>query len=98
MERAIKQAARELLLAQSSDWPFIMTVDTMVKYARERARKHLSSFLDLAAQIRNNSIDENQLKMLEETDNVFPNINYQHFQNLESTVALEKERFFSPVS
>ena len=32
-DRAMKQAARELLLAQSSDWAFIMKTGTMVPYA-----------------------------------------------------------------
>ena len=31
--RALNQAARELLLAQSSDWAFIMKTGTMVEYA-----------------------------------------------------------------
>ena len=31
--RALNQAARELLLAQSSDWPFIMKTGTVVEYA-----------------------------------------------------------------
>ncbi|MGE3808952.1 MAG: glycoside hydrolase family 57 protein, partial [Gemmataceae bacterium] len=34
--RALNQAARELLLAQSSDWAFIMKTGTMVEYACER--------------------------------------------------------------
>ena len=31
--RALNQAARELLLAQASDWAFIMRTGTMVPYA-----------------------------------------------------------------
>src|SRR5206468_5158172 len=38
--RALNQAARELLLAQSSDWAFIMKTGTMVEYANDRARVH----------------------------------------------------------
>src|SRR5262245_58884553 len=34
--RALNQAARELLLAQSSDWAFIMKTATAVKYACDR--------------------------------------------------------------
>ncbi|MGH7951421.1 MAG: glycoside hydrolase family 57 protein, partial [Limisphaerales bacterium] len=34
--RALKQAARELLLAQASDWPFILRAGTSPDYARRR--------------------------------------------------------------
>ena len=40
-ERALNQCARELLLAQSSDWPFIITMNTMVDYAHKRVRDHI---------------------------------------------------------
>jgi 1,4-alpha-glucan branching enzyme len=33
LEEALNQAAREVLLAQSSDWAFIMKTGTMVEYA-----------------------------------------------------------------
>ncbi|MFH1790992.1 MAG: 1,4-alpha-glucan branching protein domain-containing protein, partial [Candidatus Omnitrophota bacterium] len=35
-KRALNQAARELILAQASDWPFIMKTGTMVPYAHKR--------------------------------------------------------------
>ncbi|MGI6166324.1 MAG: glycoside hydrolase family 57 protein, partial [Limnochordia bacterium] len=38
---AIKQAARELVLAQSSDWAFIMKTGTMVSYAVKRTEAHI---------------------------------------------------------
>lgn len=37
--RALNQAGRELLLAQSSDWAFIMHTGTMVDYAVKRTKK-----------------------------------------------------------
>ena len=37
--RALNQAARELLLAQSSDWAFIMRTGTMVPYAEKTDKK-----------------------------------------------------------
>ncbi len=40
----LDQAARELLLAQSSDWPFIISSGTTVQYARRRAETHLKRF------------------------------------------------------
>src|SRR5438132_4517000 len=50
--RALNQAARELLLAQSSDWAFIMKTGTMVEYARERTRVHVLTFNHLYDEIK----------------------------------------------
>ena len=50
--RALNQAARELLLAQSSDWAFIMKTGTMVEYAIRRTREHVLRFTRLHDQIR----------------------------------------------
>src|SRR6185295_5845916 len=49
--RALAQLARELLLAQASDWPFILKHETSVGYAARRAREHLLRFDRLAKQI-----------------------------------------------
>ncbi len=46
---AVDQAARELLLAQTSDWPFILHTGTGVDYASRRVRTHLERFWALAA-------------------------------------------------
>ncbi len=43
LKPALDQAARELLLAQSSDWAFIMRTGTTVEYAVERTVNHLSA-------------------------------------------------------
>ena len=56
--RALNQAARELLLAQSSDWAFIMKTGTMVEYACERTKVHVLNFNHLYEQIKKNEIDE----------------------------------------
>ena len=45
--RALTQAGRELLLAQASDWAFIMRTATTVEYADRRTREHLKAFRDL---------------------------------------------------
>lgn len=97
MERAITQAARELLLAQSSDWPFIMTVGTMVEYARERINKHLLRFRNLTEQIRGGNINEEQLSMLESIDNVFSRLDYHNFQKLDTTIPIETGQILSPI-
>ncbi|WNR43700.1 1,4-alpha-glucan branching protein domain-containing protein [Paenibacillus roseipurpureus] len=40
--RALNQAARELMLAQSSDWTFILDADTVTSYATKRIETHLA--------------------------------------------------------
>jgi 1,4-alpha-glucan branching enzyme len=73
---ALNQAARELLLAQSSDWAFIMKTGTMVQYAVKRTRDHLGRFAKLYHDIKGNNIDEKWLKDIEYEDNIFPEIDY----------------------
>ncbi|MBZ0251756.1 MAG: DUF1957 domain-containing protein, partial [Candidatus Methylomirabilis sp.] len=72
--RALKQAARELLLAQSSDWAFIMTSGTTTEYAVRRSRRHLRRFNELYWEIRSGSIDEGALARIEAQDAIFPEI------------------------
>jgi len=69
--RALNQAARELLLAQSSDWPFIMKAGTMVEYARNRVKQHINRFTKLYQDITGNTIDEPWLSELEGRDTIF---------------------------
>ena len=75
--RALNQAARELLLAQSSDWAFIMKTGTMVEYACERTRVHVLNFNHLYEQIKSNEIDEPWLNQIETRHNLFPDIDYR---------------------
>lgn len=72
--RALRQAARCLLLAQASDWPFIMKSGTGVEYALRRLRDHLGRFHYLHEAIRSNAVDERRLKALEFMDSIFPGI------------------------
>ena len=74
--RALSQAARELMLAQSSDWAFIMKVGAMDSYARKRTVDHLVRFLRLYDEIRAGRIDEADLSYIESLDNIFPDIDY----------------------
>ena len=92
LKNALNQAARELLLAQSSDWPFIMTTGTMDMYAKSRITSHLLRFLKLEQQIWEDRIDVSWLRRLEAADNLFPHLDYHLFQNLEQTIAVEKDK------
>jgi 1,4-alpha-glucan branching enzyme len=75
--RALNQAARELLLAQSSDWAFILKTGTMVEYARERTRVHVLNFNHLYEHIKRDDVDEGWLAEIERRHNIFPDIDYR---------------------
>ncbi|MBF0635067.1 MAG: DUF1957 domain-containing protein, partial [Nitrospinae bacterium] len=76
-ERALNQAARELLLAQSSDWAFIMKTGAMSQYAEKRTKEHLLRFNHLYEQISKEAVDETYLAELEGKDNIFPDIDFR---------------------
>ncbi len=79
IERALNQAARELLLAQSSDWPFILRTGTSPDYARQRVKDHLLRFIALHEQLTATRVDEAWLKRIEWVDNIFPRVNYRYW-------------------
>ena len=73
--RLLKQAARELLLSESSDWSFILRAGTTTELAKERIERHLFRFWKLVEMIKNTSnIDLQFLEEIEEEDKVFPEI------------------------
>ena len=76
-ERALNQAARSLLLAQASDWAFIMKTGTAVDYAQGRTRDHLARFHWLADMVEGEAIDGERLMALETMDNIFPDIDFR---------------------
>jgi len=78
--RGARQAARELLLAQSSDWPFLVTTGQAADYAIERFRSHALRFrrsVDIA--LRGNAEDDVDLRSLERADNPFPDASPSDF-------------------
>ncbi len=79
-KRALNQALRELLLAQSSDWAFIMGTGTHVGYAVKRTKDHLLRFNRLYEEIKSNSLDEEWISEIEGKDNLFPEIDYKVHQ------------------
>lgn len=70
--RALNQAARELLLAQSSDWAFIMKTGTTVAYAERRTKEHIDNFLRLHDMLRRGAVDAGWLEWRERTAGIFP--------------------------
>ena len=77
--RALQQAGRELLLAQASDWPFILRTGTSPEYARRRVKEHLLNFLALHEQLTTTRVDEAWLAALEARDNLFPELDYRYW-------------------
>jgi 1,4-alpha-glucan branching enzyme len=75
----LKPAARELLLAQASDWPFILRTGTSPDYARKRVKDHLFRFIALHDQLIQGSVDEPWLGEIEARDNLFPGVNYRYW-------------------
>lgn len=73
---ALNQCARELLLAQSSDWLFIITNQTMVDYAKKRIKDHIGRFTKLYLQIKDNKIDKEYLEEVYRKDKIFDEIDY----------------------
>jgi len=76
IRRALNQAARELMLAQSSDWAFIMKAGTCVDYAVGRTKSHISRFNRLYNDIRSSDVDHEWVADLESIDNIFPDMDY----------------------
>lgn len=75
--RALKQAARELMLLQSSDWPFIMSTGTTVPYATRRFNEHVVQFTQLYDDLSAGKLDGVSITDLESRNNLFPDIDYR---------------------
>ena len=69
--RLLAQAQRELLLAQASDWPFMMNAGRHVAYAEKRVRDHLTRFYWVADALETGRVDEHKLKAIETVDGIF---------------------------
>jgi 1,4-alpha-glucan branching enzyme len=81
-ERVLRQLARELLLAQSSDWAFLIRNGTAKDYATQRVSVHLSRFQKLAEQFEKKKVDAEFLAQCEERDNLFPHVDWRRFLSL----------------
>lgn len=78
-DRALRQAGRELMLAQASDWPFIITNGTTEEYARRRLLDHLNRCHYLLDGLDRQEIDPTKLEALESMDAIFPELDYRLF-------------------
>jgi 1,4-alpha-glucan branching enzyme len=67
------------MLAQASDWPFIITNGTTEEYARRRFHDHVNRFHDLINRVERKQIDPERLGALEYMDALFPELDYRLF-------------------
>lgn len=79
LNRALKQASRELLLLESSDWPFLVTTGQAKEYAVDRFNGHSQRFKELVEMISSGKIEEAKVSELESIDNCFPEVSPQAF-------------------
>jgi 1,4-alpha-glucan branching enzyme len=77
-KRALNQAARELLLAQASDWAFMIS-GAMAEYGRKRTETHLARFQELCKEVNGTRVNGARLAQMESLDNIFPQIDYRVF-------------------
>lgn len=68
----LQQAARELLLMESSDWEFLITTFQARDYAVSRFRDHLGRFNVLKEAVE--GLKKVELQQMAELDNLFPDI------------------------
>ena len=71
---ALNQYIRELLLAQSSDWAFIMHTQTTQEYAKKRVKEHIENINTIYRQLNMNSIDVEWLNLIKKKNNIFSNL------------------------
>jgi 1,4-alpha-glucan branching enzyme len=79
--RVLNQLARELLLAESSDWAFQIYQGTTVEYSSLRFRSHVQRFAILAEMLEKNDIDDELLSEIEGRDNIFSEIDHRVYRS-----------------
>jgi 1,4-alpha-glucan branching enzyme len=82
--RILNQLARELLLAQSSDWAFQIYKGTTVEYSSKRFQAHIQRF-DMLAKMLDDAGDlspdqDELLAEIESRDNIFSEIDYRVYR------------------
>jgi 1,4-alpha-glucan branching enzyme len=80
-EAVLNQAARELLLLESSDWPFLVTTGQAREYAIRRFTRHVERFEALASSLESGRPDRQLADELFEVDKVYPAIDYRWFRS-----------------
>jgi len=76
--RILNQMARELLLAQSSDWAFLITAGTATEYAVKRTKEHIYDFLRLEQMLEGED-DQRFLNECENKNSIFQELTFNVF-------------------
>ena len=97
LHRALNQLARENLLLQSSDWPFLITTWQAKDYATDRFREHVDRFEFIADMIDSGNIDDVKLKEIESIDNCFSDIDYRVYMSIEEGVIPQQSAKLAPL-
>ncbi len=79
--RILNQMARELLLAQSSDWAFQIYQGTTVQYSSNRFKSHIHRFNLLSKMIETNDFNEAMLNEIASRDTIFQEIDYRSYRS-----------------
>ena len=84
----LNQAGRELLLAQSSDWSFILRAGTTTELAKERIERHLGRFWQLIQSLEPGAeLPAGWLEEVRREDGLFPLINAADWTRLPTSAA-----------
>jgi 1,4-alpha-glucan branching enzyme len=79
-ERALNQAAREILLIQASDWPKMISTNQNADFAKQQLESSLRNFTAIFEALGSSYASPEWLTILEEKNNIFPSINYRVFR------------------
>ncbi|MDP2682964.1 MAG: DUF1957 domain-containing protein [Deltaproteobacteria bacterium] len=90
LQDILKQAARELLILEASDWQFLISTFSAKDYAEARIVRHYEDFKRLAGLARDkgegkdiSNSDKIFLDMCQKRDDLFPDIDIAWFKELE---------------
>ncbi|AEE17013.1 1,4-alpha-glucan branching protein domain-containing protein [Treponema brennaborense] len=77
--RALNLAAKEVLLAQSGDWPSMLHDRLFSEYAQEQVKKNVLAFTTVYDSLGANTISTEWLTSMEQEHPLFPWMNYRVF-------------------
>ncbi|MBN1405583.1 MAG: DUF1957 domain-containing protein [Candidatus Omnitrophica bacterium] len=81
LEKALNHLARELILAQASDWPFMMKTNSFSYYASQRVKDHIDRFHALYDMIISGNVDYAWLDRRMSQYNLFPEIDFRVYKS-----------------
>lgn len=80
-ERVLNQAARETMLAQSADWPFLLRAGKSGSFARRQIEDAVTNFTRIYEMMCANTVGTEWVTRLEKRNNLFGDINYRVFRS-----------------